>query len=250
MRALLRTVGPALRAVSRSTIFIPPQSFPHVLVGWNPARQFAKKSKKSKKERAPSVVDHDEEDTNAEFNIDAMNAALEKSLQKAVEALQRKQGALRTGRASPSMLDSVSVTAYGESMSIQSVASTTVRGPQLVVVIPHDPTQAEAICAGIKESGLSLNPEVQPNKSIQIKIPKMSKEVRADMVKMVATSAEECKGRVRKVRQQAMTKLKKKVTSEDDKKRYEKQVQKMIDDCLEHVAEVSKQKEDEIAGEN
>lgn len=208
-------------------------------------RAFAKKAKKAKKGKAGK---HPDEDAEQGFDQDAVLDSLSNALSKSIESLKRKHSTLRTGRASPNMLNTVSITAYGASTPLQSLASVTVRGPQLLVVIPHDPSLADDICQGIKDCGMSLNPEVQANKSIQIKVPKMSKQVRTEMSKQISTAAEDCKGRIRQARSKAMTSVKKNAESEDERKAIEKLIQKQVDEHVLEVTELSKQKDSEISG--
>ena len=216
-------------------------------VRWYAKKQKKVKEKKEKKGKAAAVQDEDGEEVEAISTQDIITM-VDGPLTKAVEAMKRKHAALRTGRASATMFDELTIEAYGAPMPMSAVASTSVRGPQLVVVIPHDPTQADAISRGIQNCGMSLNPEVQNNKTIQIKIPKMNKQVRTDMAKQVKTSAEDCKNRIRRVRQDVMSKIKKNSGSDDQQKQHEKHAQGLIDGFVSQVDELAKDKDAEISG--
>ncbi|HLG12917.1 MAG TPA: ribosome recycling factor [Blastocatellia bacterium] len=167
----------------------------------------------------------------------------------AVEDARKKLAAVRTGRASVSLLDGIAVEYYGTEMPINQVA--TIHAPEatMLTVQPFDPTQITSIEKAIRASELGLNPS-NDGKLIRVPIPPLNEERRKQMVKVVHEVAEEHRTAVRNVRRDANDHLKKmlkdKAISEDAEKDALDQVQKLTDQHISKINELSEHKEKEV----
>jgi ribosome recycling factor len=168
------------------------------------------------------------------------------SMDRAVESSRREFNSIRGGKASSSLLDTVRVEAYGQSMPMSQVASVSAPEPRLVLVTPWDKGVASAIEKAIRDSDLGLNPASQGG-VIRVPIPALNEERRRDLVKVVHKLAEEGRIAVRHARGSARDAVKKlDKVSEDEKKQAEKELQKLHDDHVARIDEIVKAKEAEI----
>lgn len=167
-------------------------------------------------------------------------------MQKAVENTRKELSAIRTGKASPHLLDLVRVEAYGSPMALNQVAMVSAPEPRMLTVQPFDKGLTQAIEKAIRDSGMGLNPQTQGN-LIRVPLPMLSEERRRELVKLCGKLGEEGKVAVRQARTDAMSKIKKvEHVSEDEKTRSEKDVQKHTDDAVHQIDELLKAKEAEI----
>lgn len=167
-------------------------------------------------------------------------------MQKAVESTRRELTTIRTGKASTSLLDLVRVDAYGSHVPLNQVAMVAAPEARLLTVQPFDKSLIQNIDKAIREGDLGLNPSTQGN-LIRIPLPPLSEERRKDLVKIVHKLAEEGRVAVRHGRTDALSKIKKlEHTSEDDKTRAEKDIQKLTDEHIRQIDELIKSKEAEI----
>lgn len=168
------------------------------------------------------------------------------SMDKAVESTRREFNSIRGGKASSSLLDTVRVEAYGQSMPMSQVASVSAPEPRLLAVTPWDKGLASAIENAIRDSDLGLNPASQGG-VIRVPIPALNEERRRDLVKVVHKMAEDGRIAVRHSRAHARDAVKKlDKISEDEKKLAEKELQKLHDDHIGRIDELVKGKEAEI----
>jgi len=158
----------------------------------------------------------------------------EESMDKAIEYLNSEFTSVRTGKASPALVEGIDVHvhSYGTTSKLKQLALITTPEARMLVVQPFDPGTVHDIERALKESRLGINPSVD-GKIIRLPIPELSGERRQEMVKMARQMAEEAKVRVRSARRDGMDKLKAAHIPEDDLKLFEKDVQKLTD---EHVA--------------
>ncbi len=160
-----------------------------------------------------------------------MNA--EESMEKAVDYMTNEFSAIRTGKASPALVENIDVEVYGATMKLKQVASISTPEPRLLVLNPFDASTVQAIEKAIRESKIGINPVVD-GKIIRLPIPALSEERRRDLVKTCKTISEETRVRIRSARREGMDNLKKAqkegTITEDDLKDYEKDVQKLTDD--------------------
>lgn len=174
---------------------------------------------------------------------------LDQSLNKAIEALKNDLARLRTGRASPSLLEGIKVEAYGTLQLLQHVATITAPQPRLLVVRPYDRSIINNIEKAIRGSELGFNPQ-NDGECIKIPIPPLTEERRKELVKAAKKIGEEIKVSIRHARREAIEKIESMVDegeiSEDDGHRAKKQIQQKIDKAVEKVEEILEQKEKDI----
>ncbi|MBI3619528.1 ribosome recycling factor [Candidatus Roizmanbacteria bacterium] len=170
---------------------------------------------------------------------------------KTVSYLKEELKTIRTGKANPSMLENLSVDAYGgqTKLRLMELATITSEGPTTLVVIPFDPATTQDIERGILKSPLGISPSVQGGR-IMIKLPLLSEEQRQKMTKLVGQQTEEKKQTVRNLRDEARKKVKiqleKKEITEDDKFRTEKDIDTVSQKYLEEIDRIRTTKEQEI----
>jgi ribosome recycling factor len=167
-------------------------------------------------------------------------------MDKAIESSKREFASIRSGKASPSMLDTVRVEMYGSQMSLNQVASVSAPEPRIILVTPFDKGQVKVIEKAIRESDLGLDPAVQGG-VIRVPLPQMNEQRRKELAKVVHKLAEEGRIAVRHARTTSREQLKKLTgVSEDDVKHAEKDLQKIHDDYMHKIDELLKHKEAEI----
>ena len=174
---------------------------------------------------------------------------LKDRMEKAVQALERDLKRVRTGRATPSVLDGIRVDYYGAPTPLNQMASVSAPEARLLLIQPWDQQSLGDIEKAILKSDLSLTP-MSDGKIIRLSIPPLSEERRRDLVKVVKKMAEESRVAVRNVRRDAMDMLKDlkkdKEISEDDQFRAQDDVQKITDDFIQKVDKRAEEKEKEI----
>ncbi len=167
-------------------------------------------------------------------------------MEKALESTRREFATVRSGKASPSMLDVVRVDAYGSQLPLNQVATVNSPEPRLLLVTPFDKGQTKAIEKAIRESGLGLEPSTQGN-VIRVPLPQMNEQRRKELVKIVHKYAEEGRIAIRHARTHGRDLLKKlDGAPEDDKKHAEKDLQKVHDEYIGKIDSMVKSKEAEI----
>jgi ribosome recycling factor len=168
------------------------------------------------------------------------------AMEKGIENSKREFSSIRSGKASPSMLDTVRVEMYGQQMMLNQVASIAAPEPRTILVTPFDKGGIKAIEKAIRDSDLGLEPSAQGG-VIRVPLPQMNEQRRKELVKIVHKLAEEGRITIRHARTDSRDKLKKMDgISEDDKKHAEKDLQKVHDDFMSRIEELVKSKEAEI----
>jgi ribosome recycling factor len=170
-------------------------------------------------------------------------------MDKSMEVLQKDLAAIRTGRASLSLLDHIRVDYYGTPTPLNQVANLAVPEPNLITIQPWETPMLEKIDKAIRSSDLDLNP-ANDGKILRLPIPSLTEERRKTLVKQVGKIAEESRTAIRQVRRDVNDRLKKllkdKEISEDDEKRALKEVQDLTDLHIRKVDEAVKKKEQEL----
>jgi ribosome recycling factor len=176
-------------------------------------------------------------------------ADVKRRMQGAINAFKNDLASLRTGRASPNLLDPIQIDAYGSMMPISQVATVSVPEPRLLSVQVWDRGMVSAVEKAIRESDLGLNPQTE-GQVIRLRIPEMNEQRRKEMVKVAHKYSEEARIAVRHVRRDGLDLLKKlekdSAISEDDGKRHADQVQKATDQYVAEVETLLVAKEKEI----
>lgn len=172
---------------------------------------------------------------------------LKQQIAKVMDVLRGDLGTIRTGRATPSLVENIVVSVYGGStrLKVMEVATVGASDPQTLVITPFDQSIIEEIRKGIQEANTGMNPTVD-GAVIRISIPSLSQERRQELIKLMNHKLENGKIMVRQARQKSMDDIKKMELPEDDEKRLEKEVQKLIDESIEEVEDMGKQKEREL----
>ena len=187
-----------------------------------------------------------------DFNdLKGMFSEVKTRMDAAIERVRRDMAAVRTGRATVSLLDNIHVEAYGTRVPLNQVATLSVPEPAMIVAQPFDPSTMGAIQKAIGSSDLGLNPS-NDGKVIRVPIPSLTDERRKELSRHVHKQAEEGRNAVRLVRRDANERLKKLLKdhkiSEDDEKRGLEQIQKITDDHVKLVDELQKKKDQELLG--
>jgi ribosome recycling factor len=168
---------------------------------------------------------------------------------KSVESTRHEFGSIRTGRASPALLDRIVVDYYGTSTPLKQLATISAPEPRLLTVQPYDKSSIKAIERSILESDIGLTPSNDGN-LIRLGIPELTEERRRQLVKVVRHIAEEGRVAIRNVRRDVMHDLRELKdageTGEDDERRAETELQKVTDARIHELDESLKLKEEEI----
>ncbi|MGA7110303.1 MAG: ribosome recycling factor [Terracidiphilus sp.] len=178
-----------------------------------------------------------------------LSADLKRRMDQAVSGFQSNLASTRTGRASAHMLDQIRVDYYGTPTPISQVAQVSAPEAQLILISPWDPTVLKEIEKAIQTSDLGFNP-LSDGKVIRVPVPPMTEERRRDVCKHLNKVLEEYRTAVRNVRRDGNDALKKlakdKKISEDEEKRALEEVQKMTNDEILRMEELSRRKEAEV----
>ena len=173
--------------------------------------------------------------------MDEILFTAEEAMDKALDFMKHEFSSVRTGKASPALVEGIDVEAYGSSMKLKQLALISTPEARLIVITPFDVSTAKAIEKAINESKVGITPSVD-GKIIRLPIPELSEERRKDLVKTIKTMAEETRVRIRAARRHAMDTAKKSQKdgglTEDDLKSAETQIQKLTD---KYVADVDSQ---------
>ncbi len=181
--------------------------------------------------------------------IEDFLADAKRRMDKSIEATHHEFNSIRTGRASPALLDRIVIDYYGTQTPLKSLASISAPEPRLLNVQPFDPSSIKSIERAIQESDLGLTPS-NDGKLIRLPIPALTEERRKDLVKVVRRVAEDGKVAIRNVRRDVMQHLRELVTNgdvgDDEERRAEQQVQKITDEHTKSIEDLLKSKEAEI----
>jgi len=185
------------------------------------------------------------------IDLKALYTDVKQRMDAGLERVRRELAAVRTGRASTGMLESIQVEAYGARVPITQVASLSIPEPSLILAQPFDPSLMGAIEKAIRASDLGLNP-ANDGKVVRIPIPALTDERRKELSRHVHKLAEDGRNALRVVRRDANDRLKKllkdHLVSEDDERRGLDEVQKITDQHIKLVDELQKKKDQELLG--
>jgi ribosome recycling factor len=174
---------------------------------------------------------------------------IQRRMHGAVEALKHDLGGLRTGRASTTLLEPVTVEVYGAHMPLNQVATISAPEPRMLSVQVWDRSNVSSVEKAIRSSGLGLNP-ISEGQTLRLPIPDLTEERRKELAKLASQYAEKARVAVRNVRRDGMDLLKqdekKHEISEDERKRLETEVQKLTDDTIKEIDGAVAAKEKEI----
>ncbi|MGC9395303.1 MAG: ribosome recycling factor [Anaerolineae bacterium] len=181
--------------------------------------------------------------------IKELMSETEVRMDKTVEAMEEDFKSIRTGRASPALVERVMVEYYGMPTPLNQLAVISAPEPQLLLIRPYDTGSIAAIEKGVMQADLGLNPG-NDGRVIRIPIPRLTEERRRELVKVVKRRVEESKIALRNIRRDTLEELREyeseKLISEDDLKRGQDELQKIIDRFAEKVDEAGARKEQDI----
>ncbi len=181
--------------------------------------------------------------------MEAAKALCEEKMKKAIIALREEYNGLRTGRASPSLLDKIRVDYYGQKTPLSQVATVSVPEARLIVVQPWDRSLIGEIEKSLQKSEMALNPS-NDGKVIRIAIPPLTEERRKELAKLAKQMAEQSRVSVRNIRRDGLEDLKKQVAAggvaEDLVKKEEDELQKLTDAFIAQIGKILEEKEKEI----
>lgn len=173
----------------------------------------------------------------------------DKRMQSAIQSLEDDLAGVRTGRASPALIEKLSVEYYGSPVPLMQLASISVPEPRQLLIKPFDISSIKEIERAIQSSELGITP-MNDGKVIRLNLPPLTEERRHDLTKYVNNRLEEARIAVRNVRRDSNKDLREfeneKLISEDDLKRGEDEIQKLTDKIIEEINEIGKKKEEEI----
>lgn len=181
--------------------------------------------------------------------IDDLLKETEARMKKAVEVLQGDLATIRTGRASPALIERLRVDYYGTPTPLNQLAAISVPEPRLMIIKAYDPTSLSEIERAVLKSDLGLTP-VNDGRVIRLPIPRLTEERRQELVRVVGRRVEEARVAIRNCRRDGLRDLremeKEKLVSEDEHYRGREDMQKLTDNYVEQVDEVGRAKETEI----
>jgi len=176
---------------------------------------------------------------------------LKKRISKSVKNTSHQMAVIRTGKASPALLDNLRVECWGDRLPLKQVAGISAPDPSLLVIQPYDPSTAEAIVRAVESSDLGLRASAD-GPVVRIPIPKLSDERRTELARQVGKIAEEGRTSIRNIRRDINDSLKKAAKSgditEDQEHRAMDQVQEEVDRATEEIDSILEAKEKEIRG--
>ena len=182
-------------------------------------------------------------------DLKTLKQDLTRRMDGAIELLKKEFSGLRTGRASPALLEPVRVEAYGNNQPLNQMANVQVSGPGLLSVQVWDKSLVKAVEIAIRDSGLGLNPQTE-GQVIRVPLPPLTEERRNDLIKTAHKYAEGARVAVRGVRRDGMDQIKgwekKHEISEDDAKNWHDEVQKLTDQFIKTVDHALSDKEKDI----
>jgi len=184
-------------------------------------------------------------------DVKALRQDLQRRMEGALETLKKEFSGLRTGRASPALLEPIRVEAYGGVSPLNQVANISIAGPGLLSVQVWDKSLVKAAESAIREANLGLNPQTE-GQVIRVPLPPLTQERRNELVKAAARYAEQARVAVRGVRRDGMEQVKalmhdkKAPISEDEAKRAQDEVQKLTDQFIKQVDAALAEKEKDI----
>ncbi|HXK52866.1 ribosome recycling factor [Candidatus Nomurabacteria bacterium] len=177
------------------------------------------------------------------------NSELKAKLQSSLDFLKEELSYVRTGRATPTMLDEIKVNAYGSMLTLKEVGTLSVLDAQTLSVVPWDKSLLKEIAKAIRESQLKLNPAEQGG-SVIVPIPQLTEERRLEFVKIVSVKVEECKVAIRHVRNDAMKDIDqafaRKEFGEDEKFSFKEEVEDTVKDFISKADELGDSKKQDL----
>ena len=170
-------------------------------------------------------------------------------MDKTIQSFKKDISTLRTGRANASMLDMIKVDVYGQQMPINQLATISVPEARMLSIQVWDQGNVNLVDKSIKESDLGINPQID-GQIVRIRIPDLTEERRKELIKVLKGMSEKSKVSIRNIRREGNEELKNslndKIISEDESKKFEKNIQKITDENILNIDKILEEKEKEI----
>jgi ribosome recycling factor len=183
------------------------------------------------------------------MTIDDILLEAEEKMTKTEHFLVNEFAGVRTGKASPGLVENLTVEAYGSQMRLRELAGITTPEPRMLIITPWDASTLHPIEKAIQKANLGLNPAID-KKVIRLVFPELSAERRQEFIRIIKKMAEDARVAIRHVRREAMEQLKKEAKAggvgEDEEKHAEKELQKLTDDYISKIDKHVEHKEKEI----
>jgi ribosome recycling factor len=180
---------------------------------------------------------------------DQLLTDLRRRMSGAIDVLRKEFGGLRTGRASASLLEPITIPAYGGNMALGQLANVSVPEPRMITVQVWDRSLVKAVDKAIRESGLGLNPQTE-GQVIRVPIPDLNEERRRELTRVTAKYAEQARVSVRNVRRDGIDALKRREKesdiSQDEQRKLQQDIQHLTDETIRRIDETLAQKDREI----
>jgi len=174
---------------------------------------------------------------------------VEKKMEDTLDAVRREFSAIRTGKATPALLDTVRVDAYGSSLPLNQVATVSTPEPSLLMVQPYDKSLIAEVEKGIMQADLGLNP-ANDGSVIRVPVPSLNEERRREMVRLLSKNAEEGRVSIRHARREGNDEIKERVKegelSDDEGRRAMDEIQRLTDEYIGKIDSMMESKEKEI----
>lgn len=183
--------------------------------------------------------------------LDELLVKTELKMQKALDVIRQDLATVRTGRATPALIENVSILVYGGSqkLKVMELGTISTTDPRTLVITPFDLSIIEEINRGIQEANIGLTPVID-GEVIRITIPPLSQERREEFIKLAKTKVEAGKVMIRQIRHELMSDLKKmyeeREISEDDRRRLERDLQELTDRMTAEIDDLGRKKEEEL----
>ncbi len=177
---------------------------------------------------------------------------LKMKMQKAISVIREDLGTIRTGRATPALVENVIISAYEntQKLKVKELATITTDGPRMIIIAPFDPSVIRDVERGINSANLGFTGAVDGN-IIRINIPPLTADRRDEYIKLAHTKIEGGRVMIRQIRHDVMSDVKRqfedKLISEDDRKRIEKEIQLLTDEMMAEIEALKTKKENELS---
>mgnify|MGYP001381847123 CR=1 FL=1 len=181
--------------------------------------------------------------------FDEIKIDIEKRMESSIQSSRSEMSGIRAGRASPSMLDSIKVDAYGQKMNINQLANITTPDARTINIDIWDQSNVNIVDKAIRESDLGINPMIEGN-LIRLPLPQLTEERRIEFLKMAGKISENTKIAIRNIRRDGIEKIKKlekdKEIGQDDSKVFQENIESITSSKINIIEEIQKSKEEDL----
>ena len=181
--------------------------------------------------------------------FDQIKNDMKSKMDLSIQSFKSDMQGVRAGRASPSMLDSIKIEAYGQKMNINQLGNITTPDPRTISIDVWDASNVTLVDKALRESDLGINPMIEGN-LIRLPLPQLTEERRSEFLKMAGKISENTKIAIRNIRRDGIERVKKlekdKEIGQDDSKKYQDNIEKITIDQIKSIEEILKHKEEDL----